>query len=207
MTRPPEWMTDRWGHRAEPAPGQGTVYWHMPMHDHPEVASLARDGQQRLANFGGLHMTPLHRLHITTLVAGPTADFSSAQLEQMAGTAASLLAQIPPITVTLGRVFYHPEAIVLAVSPGKALIPLRDAAITATRQATGRQEHPADAERWIPHVTICYSTARQPATPLINTLGEHLSRCEIQVDALSLIIQNGPERDWNWTTLATIPLT
>jgi hypothetical protein len=40
MTALPTWMTDRWQHRADPAPGEGTVYWHMPMHDRPQVINL-----------------------------------------------------------------------------------------------------------------------------------------------------------------------
>ncbi|HUA27724.1 MAG TPA: TauD/TfdA family dioxygenase, partial [Streptosporangiaceae bacterium] len=54
------------------------------------------------------------------------------------------------------------------------------------------------------HITVCYSTARQPAAPLIAALGENLPRCEVHVSALSLIIQRGPERLWDWTTVATV---
>jgi 2'-5' RNA ligase len=206
MTALPAWMADRWQHRADPAPGEGTVYWHMPVHDHPQVTGLARGAQQRLtSSFAGLHMTPLQRLHITTMVAGPASSFTDGQLDQMAGTAAGLLAGMPPVTVTLGQVLYHPEAIVLAVSPRKRLAHVRDAALTATRLVTGHHDCPDEHERWIPHITICYSTARQPAAPLIEALGENLPRCEVQVSALSLIIQRGPERLWDWTTVATIP--
>ena len=87
MTALPAQMRDRWQHRADPAPGEGTVYWHMPMHSYPQVVDLARDAKQRLAPFGGLHMTPLGRLHMTTMVAGPAASFSGGQLDQMAKTA------------------------------------------------------------------------------------------------------------------------
>ena len=80
MTALPTQMIDRWQHRADPAPGEGTVYWHMPMDGYPEVVSLARSARQRLAPFGGLHMTPLERLHMTTMVAGPASDFTADQL-------------------------------------------------------------------------------------------------------------------------------
>ena len=58
MTTLPVQMIDRWASRSEPGPGQGTVYWHMLMNDHPQVVSLATKAQQRLAPFTGLHMTP-----------------------------------------------------------------------------------------------------------------------------------------------------
>jgi 2'-5' RNA ligase len=206
MSPLPAQMRDRWQHRADPAPGEGTVYWHMPMHGYPQVTDLAREAQRRLARFPGLHMTPLGRLHMTTMVAGPADSFSGAQLDQMARTATSLLASLPPVTVTLGRILYHPEAIMLGVSHGRALIPIREAALAATRSATGRDTPPGELKDWIPHVTLCYSTAHQPAAPLIAALGESLPRCDFQIRALSLIIQQGPERRWDWNTIATIRL-
>ena len=96
----------------------------MLMRDYPGVVNLARRAQQRLAGSGGLHMTPLQWLHMTTLVAGPAADFSPQQLQEMSETAADLLASTPPATVTLGQVLYHPEAIMLGVSPAEALTPI-----------------------------------------------------------------------------------
>jgi len=60
----PDQMIDRWENRPEPPPGGGVVSWHMLMRDHPEVVYLARQAQQRLAGFDGLHMTPLAWLHI-----------------------------------------------------------------------------------------------------------------------------------------------
>jgi 2'-5' RNA ligase len=206
MTVLPVQMRDRWQHRADPAPGEGTVYWHMPMHGYPQVVSLAREAQQRLSQFGGLHMTPLERLHMTTMVAGPADSFSGDQLDRMAEKATSLLSAMPPVTVTLGRILYHPEAIMFGVSHGRALVPVREAALTATRLVTGREIFSEDVGDWVPHITLCYSTAHQPAAPLIAALGESLPKCDIEISALSLIIQQGPERSWDWNTVATIRL-
>jgi hypothetical protein len=58
MTTLPARMTDRWHNRHEPRAGEGTVYWHILMKDHPQVIDLARAAQQRLTQFPGLHMTP-----------------------------------------------------------------------------------------------------------------------------------------------------
>ena len=101
----PDQMTDRWQNRPEPPPGEGVVS--MLMRDDPEVVDLARQAQQRLAGFDGLHMTPLAWLHVTTLLAGPAADFPADKLRQMTQTAADLLATTPPAAVTLGQVYYH----------------------------------------------------------------------------------------------------
>jgi hypothetical protein len=58
----------------------------------------------------------------------------------------------------------------------------------------------------MPHVTICYSTASQPAAPIIDALGLELPSRQIQISELSLVVQHGPERDWNWTTIGTVRL-
>jgi hypothetical protein len=56
----------------------------------------------------------------------------------------------------------------LAVLPAAALYPLRDAARSATEQATGSA---VTGAAWTPHVTLCYSTEQQSAAPLIAALG------------------------------------
>jgi hypothetical protein len=50
------------------------------------------------------------------------------------------------------------------------------------------------------------SRAQQPAQPVITALGTQLPVQQIQVKALNLVIQDGPERAWTWTTLSTIGL-
>ncbi len=74
----PEQMTDRWARRADPAPGQLTLYWHVLMRDHPPVGELASQARQLLAPFTGLHMTPPEWPHMTTTSRGqPTSSATS----------------------------------------------------------------------------------------------------------------------------------
>jgi 2'-5' RNA ligase len=207
MNSTPVQMTDRWQHRADPVPGQDTVYWHVLMHNYPQAVKLAEHAQQRLSQFDGLHMTPLERLHMTTMVAGPADDFTGSQLIEMVGSAAEALSNVPPIHVKLGRIWYHPEAIMLGISPPQALTPLREAAMIATNNVADEQVFSGDPTNWRPHITICYSTAHQDASPIIAALGRQLPTCGIEIDALSLVIQHGPERRWDWSTVATIHLT
>jgi hypothetical protein len=113
----PEQMTDRWARRPDPAPGQRTLYWHVLMRDYPEVGELASQARHRLAPFTGLHMTPPEWLHMTTHVAGPAGQFSDQQMQHMTAVASDYLAGVPPVTVSLGKILYHSEAIMLAVTP------------------------------------------------------------------------------------------
>ena len=139
-----------------------------------------------------------------TLVAGPAEHFTDQQIQQMAAAASEQLADVPPITASLGKILYHPEAIMLAVAPAADLAPIRAAAMTATEAVTGSTT--GDETPWTPHITLCYSTTEQPAQPVITALGKQLATCQVDIGAVSLVIQNGPERDWNWTTVATVRL-
>jgi hypothetical protein len=44
-----------------------------------------------------------------------------------------------------------------------------------------------------PHLTVCYSTGEQPAAPVIAELGKAIPACEVTIDRVSLVVQNGPE--------------
>ena len=198
----PERMTDRWTRRADPAPGQQALYWHVLMGHYPGVTKLADEARRRLAPFQGLHMTPDHCLHMTMLEVGPVNSVTDDQLQQMTSSATKDLARIAPIAVRLGRVLYHPEAIMLAVTPVDGLAPLRQAAIDAASSLRAASPAPS----WTPHITLCYSTSDQPAQPIIEALGTQLPEQEFHVQALSLVIQAGPEREWNWTVVGTASL-
>ena len=206
MTALPAQMIDRWQQRAEPGPGHGILYWHILLGDQPQIVGLAREAQQRLARFTGLHMTPAAWLHITTLVAGPADTLTGHDIEEMAAAASQDLATIQPVAVSLGEIWYHPEAIMLGVQPFGALEPLHDAAKTATRKIAGTDGLADGPGGWRPRVTICYSTAKQPAAPIIGALGRHLPGCEARISTLSLVIQRGPERAWDWHPVGSIHL-
>jgi 2'-5' RNA ligase len=200
MSPLPVEMVDRWHNRAEPQPGQGTYYWHMLVGRYPQVRAIAREAQDRLAPFRGLHFTPAKWLHMTTHVVGSTESMPLDQGHAMLAETARLLADVPLITVTLGRILYHPQAIMLGVEASEPLKPIRDAVLSATQTITGQH---VDDSLWIPHVTIAYSTADQSAAPLINALGKRLPPCDVTIDSVSLVIQHGPERLWDWQHLGS----
>jgi len=203
MSAVPAEMADRWQDRADQAPGKGLVYWHMLVSEHAGVVALAQDAQQRLAQFSGLHMTPLKWLHMTALIAGSCDEITGQQMEQMADAATRLLDQTPPVTVTFRKILYHAEAIAVAASPCSVLVPVAEAVRSATREVTGTCGRPGIRTPWTPHITLCYSTSRQPAEPIISALGHELPGCAVQISAISLVIQRGPERQWDWHPVAT----
>lgn len=204
MTGLPADMIDRWQDRAEPAPGEGLLYWHVPLGDNPDVVALASEAQQRLVPFSGLHMTPITWLHMTVLIAGPASKIDDEQIQQMAAVGGQLLTRVPPTTVAVGKVLSHPEAIMLAVRPPGALLPVLEAAREATREATGCREMDEITVPWTPHITIAYSTAQQPTRPITAALGHTPPERKIQISAVTVVNQQGPERRWDWLPEATI---
>ncbi|GAA4628689.1 hypothetical protein GCM10023196_046090 [Actinoallomurus vinaceus] len=107
--------------------------------------------------------------------------------------------------VSLRKIIYHPEAIMVRVDPGDALQPLVEMLETATCEVTGKLSL-RESKTWMPHVTLCYSTTNQPAQPLIDALGYELPPCNATVSAVSLIVQEGAERRWDWHPVAEVRL-
>jgi 2'-5' RNA ligase len=196
-------MEDNWLLAPGVDPRRARLMWLMLVGDNPQVAELARVGQARLTGLAGLDLVPRDWLHITALIAGFADEISSGQAATMAGEACRLLAGTPPITVNVGRVLYHPRAVVLAAQPPGALEPVLHAVQDATRMATGR-EGQLHYEPWTPHVTLAYANAVRPAGPVIEALGRDVPSQQVAISSVSLVSQ-APEQMWAWHLVAQVP--
>lgn len=207
MSPYPTRMRDRWKDRAEAQPGRGTIYWHVLMREYPNVLTAANLAQERLATFSGFHMTPHDWLHMTVLIAGSTDEISPDQMNAMVSTAQRMLSSIKPVRIAFGRILYHPEAIMLGAEPSVALKPMLEAAQKATQMQTGSSgQLNGSLPTWTPHVTVAYSVTEQPAAPIIEAMGKSIPTCEVEIQSMSLVIQWGPERLWNWQPVGTVRL-
>ena len=208
MSPLPTELTDRWENRVEPRTDEGIVYWHMLLGHHPDVSEMVDRAQEKLSPFPHLHMTPRRWTHITVLTVGSTDEIKGEQMNEMLAHARQVLCCTAPIGVTIGRVLYHPQAVMLAVQPEHALHPILTAAQSATRAVVSRDGmvNGGPTTSWTPHITLCYSTGRQPAAPVISALGKALPSCDITIDAVSLVVQRGPERLWDWHSVGTVSL-
>jgi 2'-5' RNA ligase len=202
----PTMMRDRWLDRAEPAPGEGTVYWHVLMRNYPTVVAAARDAQELLSHFSGFHATPHKWLHMTTLLVGSTSEVVEADRARMLQVARRNLETVAPAAVSVSKILYHPEAIMLGVEPVEALQPIHEAVRDAASSVLGHPGSNEQQKSWTPHVTIMYSTAEQVAEPIITALGRTVPVRQATIDAVSLVVQWGPERQWDWEPVATIQL-
>jgi 2'-5' RNA ligase len=196
----PTRMADHWWQRPGRSPGRLQYHWHVLFHDQPAVHRLAELAQRRLNGLPGLDLVPLQWLHLTTLVAGFADEVSRDQVDLMTMDARRRLAGLAPIPVTLGRVFYHPEAVVLPAEPLGALRPILDA-VSGAALAAGIGAH-SDTDPWLPHITIAYSHGTGPAAPIVAALGRRLPETAITVRSVSLVAQTQVGRSWQWQPVA-----
>lgn len=203
----PVQMQDHWSAETEEDdPARKRLMWFMLFSEQPQVAELARLGQARLSKLPGLDLVPPEWLHLTTLIAGFSDEIAPEQAEAMALArhAGRLLACTSPIPVTLGRVLYHPRAVMLDAGPSAALEPVLRAVQEATRVATGRDGSLHTAP-WAPHITLAYSNMVRPAAPVISALGRKLPSAEVTISSVSLVSQ-APEQLWTWLPVTQVRL-
>lgn len=204
MSPLPARLEDHWAPEPGVDPCRARLMWFMLVGDNPQVAELACQGQDRLTGLPGLDLVPRPWLHITTLIAGYADQITSDQVSHMTSHARQLAACIKPVTLTLGRILYHPRAIMLQAGAADQLDPILRAVQQATLAATGRHGELHTAP-WTPHITLAYSNTTQPAAPAISALGRELPKQDTRITSVSLISQR-PEQQWTWNLVADISL-
>jgi 2'-5' RNA ligase superfamily len=204
----PQRLTDRWRDRVEPQDGDGLIYWHILLDQAPEIRAGVLAIQRKLAGIPDLHLPPARWLHLTIMTVGPALLLSGARTAALLAAARDRLSGIAPVAVEAEQILFHPEAVVLRVRPARALTVVADAVSDATAETVegwNPSEHRSD--RWLPHVTAAYSTADQPAAPVIAATGHRISVCRSTLGRVSLVEQRGTERSWDWRIAGTVPLS
>jgi 2'-5' RNA ligase len=204
MSPLPEQLSTHWRQRPGRRPGRAEYHWHMLFGDQPKARKLAALAQRKLAGLPGLDPVPLQWLHLTTLVVGFADEVPDRAVASMVDTARNLLGDTPPVEVSLGRVYYHPEAVVLLVDPPGALDPVLSAVSISARDADC--EARTDTDPWVPHISVAYSNGSFPAAPVIAALGSRLPETEIAISSVTLVAQTQVGRSWQWQPVADVTL-
>jgi len=175
----------------------------MLFHDQPKVHELVAAAQRKLDGQPGLDMIPLPWLHMTTYVVGFADEVPDSAIEELIASAGRRFSLVTPIQISLGRIGYAEQAIVLVAEPFGALSPVLDAVREATREA-GCVGH-ADTDPWLPHISIAYSNASIATAPIVAALGRWLPEVEITIRSVSLVAQTQVGRSWQWRQAAEVP--
>jgi 2'-5' RNA ligase len=199
----PSQMTDHWAIQPGTGPQTSQLMWPIALGADQGATELAGQAHERLTGLPGLDLIPPRWLHLTTLTSGPVDDLAPDALAAMIEEAQRLLADIAPITITLGRVLYHPRAVMLDAGPAEPFQPV----IAAIRAATSHagQSTALYHDPWRPHITLAYSNATRPAAPIIEALGRNLPARQITISSISLVSQS-PEQRWTWDRITDLPL-
>jgi len=196
-------MTDHWAVQPGTDPQIRQIMWPIALGAERAVIELAVHAHQRLAGIPGLDLVPPRWLHLTTLTSGPADDIGPGALAHMIEEAQHQLATIAPITITLGRVLYHPRAVMLDAGPAgpfQAVIEAIQTATRGTRRSTALYHDP-----WRPHITLAYSNATRPAAPVIEALGRSLPARRVTIRSVSVVAQS-PGQRWTWDLISDLPL-
>ena len=204
MSPYPARMEDHWWQRPGRRPGRELYQWDLLFRDRPEVHAAVAQVQARLTNLPVLDLVAPQWLHVTTYIAGFADEIPAGGVRAMVDEASRLLADVAPITVTIGRIYLDRQAVVLPLEPFAALEPVLSAARAATN-AVGASGH-QDTDPWAPHISVAYSNGSGPAAPVIAALGERLPDLQVTISSLSLVAQTQAGRSWQWRDIADVTL-
>jgi 2'-5' RNA ligase len=204
MSPYPARMEDHWWQRPGRRPGRELYQWDLLFRDSPEVHAAVAQVQARLTGLQALDLVARQWLHVTTYIAGFADEIPADGVRAMVDEASRLLADVAPITVTIGRIYLDRQAVVLPLEPFAALGPVLSAARAAT-SAVGADGH-QDTDPWAPHISVAYSNGSGPAAPVIAALGERLPDLRVTISSLSLVAQVQAGRSWQWRDIADVRL-
>ncbi|MBA9001945.1 2'-5' RNA ligase family protein [Thermomonospora cellulosilytica] len=205
MSPMPDRMSDHWWWRPGVRPGRRLLVWHILVDDQQDVHSIVRECQDKLAPLDGLDLIPAEWLHMTTQIIGFGDEIPQTEIDAMIEAAGKRLAELPPITVQLGRLLFHPEVVMLGIDPPRALDPVRAAVRDAVAE-TVTVHQLDDWPEWTPHLSVAYSHDDGPAAPVIEALAERPSPRPLVVRDVQLVAQLRTGRLYHWERLATVPL-
>jgi hypothetical protein len=155
-------MRNHWRPRPGWTPGRRLYAWHVTFEGAGEVHDLAKDCRDKMAGLPGLDLIPHKWLHLTVQGIGFTDEIPAVDLDALTSASQKQLAALEPVTVTLGPVFVHDEAVVLPARPATALTPVRDHLREAVASVLG-PGRVRDGDSWVP--MSAWPTATAPGRP------------------------------------------
>ena len=199
------WLRNHW---ARPI-GPRAYYWYLTFEDSPELHSLVRDCQERIA-FPYYDLTPLRDLHLTLDRIAPEDDITPDQLGTIEAAAIRACREIPPFDITIGSLGGTRGAIGFTVSPAQPLRDLRDTFRAAVLSAC--PDAPVRHSGLYPHVTIAYANSDGvPAAEVVAAVGKLNATARagatVPIDKGVLVLLERRQHSYAWQAVSRIPLT
>jgi 2'-5' RNA ligase len=181
------------------------VAWHLTFEASPALHTLVAEYQRVLARVGGFDLIPREWLHLTLHGVGVAAELTPEAVAAVESSVRSRLAGVRPAAVVFHRVLAHPEALGLCPAPAEVVHTLRAAVRAGVADAWSAELE--DVDGYVPHVSIGYVNAPQPAAPVLDALAAVPAEPAVvevrEVSLLEMYLDHGVHR---WRVLARVPL-
>jgi 2'-5' RNA ligase len=198
-------MANHWWWRPGWKRGRRFYTWHLTFGHAPEVHRLAQTYRDGLAGLPGLDLVPDPWLHTTMQGLGFVDEVDEPDVHAIVQAARTRLSDVAPFELKLDRPRITPEAIRWEATPPEPAAAVRN----AIRAAIGDvwPAVPEPAEGFAAHVTIAYSNAEGPATPVQAAMDAvRVASATALVRSAELIVLGRDRGMYEWKTFATVPL-
>ncbi|MGW5050169.1 2'-5' RNA ligase family protein [Actinokineospora sp. NPDC004072] len=200
-------MLDHWWWRPGWKVGRSFYTWHFTFESKPNAHALVDHYRPLLDRFGQLDQVGVEGLHLTVQGLGFVDEVSRNEVDRIVEEVRPVLANLQPISVTVGPAHADSETVQMPVVPLEQLAAVRVAVRKAIAQVWGPENVPEKADGFRPHVTLAYSNSAWPATELVRALNDYPSMSvDLEIDAISLIDLNRDAKRYEWAELAKISL-
>ncbi|MEU8196444.1 2'-5' RNA ligase family protein [Microbispora amethystogenes] len=198
-------MANHWWWRPGWKEGRRFYTWHFTFDGESDVQRIAQQYRERLNGVAGLDLVPDRWLHLTMQGLGFVDEVADKDVRAIVEAATIRLADIPAFELTLDRPQITPEAIRWEAAPAGPPAAVRTAVRAAISDVWTNVPEPE--EGFTPHVTIAYSNADGPATPVVAALGAvDAAPAVALMRNVQLIVLGRDRQMYEWETFATVPL-
>lgn len=203
-----EWMRDHWWWRPGWREGRHLYACHIVFPDSPDLAALAAAYQDPLRSFPGLDLIPARWLHLTMQGIGFVDQLGEQNMTVVTDVVAKWLRTAEVARVTFDRPTVVGEAVYLLAHPAEPLRALRRVVRSAIEEALGTDRVPVSPEAagsYRPHVSVAYSAADQPASPIAAALATvYPQPVTLLMDTVYLLEFHRDHRMYEWTSAVPI---
>jgi 2'-5' RNA ligase len=200
---------DHWWWRPGWRLGRSFYTWHVTFGDDSPVGQLVERFAPVLQQIPTMAPVTREGLHITVQGVGFTDEVAAADMDEIVAAASSRLSQRAPFDIRIGPPHVDEETIGLPVADPEGLRAVHADLQSAIGDVWGEDRVPERGDRFVPHLSLAYSTGVAAISGLECLLADAgLDNVIVpdRVTAVSLIDLNRDNRRYEWREVAKVPL-